>query len=443
MTEQALINICYFLAFQLFNCTFIHIFYSLALTPRIKPLIIVSVMGTIQCIIYNLTYFTTPTIIRFLMQITIIYLPAILLFRDSLKKKLLCASLLFAVMMISDLLISILTNSLFGFIAVQMKVKTWDCVFQALAMNAIAAAIYAAVLYLWRSKMSGYPPRTMSLFIIFPMSQAISICGYYYISPDAIEITNTSENPFAVISLILYVVSDIFMLMALRDNARTEHLRLQLKDMEHETEMQTLYYENITRQFSEIKEYRHDIKNLVAAAEITMLSGSWDEGLSMLDELKIRAENLELPIFCSNAIVNSVLWEKKRECSLCGIKFSLAIAHDENIPLEKSDACSLFANLLDNAISEAKSTTEPYVSVSCRSEIGILFLEVRNSTEKNFKAAPYSTKVGKNHGNGLAIVQSIAKKYSGDFLITADGREAKAIFTVPLNSLQKQYEDCT
>ena len=62
----------------------------------------------------------------------------------------------------------------------------------------------------------------------------------------------------------------------------------------------------------------------------------------------------------------------------------------------------------------------------------MLFLEVRNSTAKQFTAAPKSTKHGDNHGNGLTIVDNIAKKYSGSFRITADGREACAAFTAQL-----------
>lgn len=239
-------------------------------------------------------------------------------------------------------------------------------------------------------------------------------------------------NPFAYISLVMYIFSDIFMLIALRDNARTEQLRSQLRDMEHETEMQTLYYENVTKQYAKIREYRHDIRNLVAAAEITMRSGSQDEGLSMLSDLRSRADDLEIPVYCANPIVSAVIWEKRRRCAELGIEFTLIMSRTQEIPLENADVCSVFANLLDNAIREAATTASPHISVSCRSEIGMLFLEVRNTTGKRFASAPASTKRGDNHGNGLTIVENIARKYSGSFRITADGKEACAAFTAQL-----------
>lgn len=431
MTEQTIIDVLFFVLYQSFNCGFIIVFYYNALTPRFPARYVVPLAMMVQLASYVHTGYL-PWALRMVIQLALVFGEAVFLFSDTIKKKLLCASILFGATTLLDLVLTHICLRLFGFVSAQMPVKTWDCILQIIVIDSLSAAYYFTILYFWRKKVSRYPLKTMSLFIIFPLSQAISISGYYYVSPMNTDVGEPYTNPFAYISLVMYIFSDIFMLIALRDNARTEELRAQLRDMEHETEMQTLYYENVTRQYAKIREYRHDIRNLVAAAEITMRSGSQEEGLSMLSDLKNRADDLDIPVYCANPIVSAVIWEKRRKCAEKGIEFTLIMSRTEEIPLENADACSVFANLLDNAIREAKTTDSPHISVSCHSEIGMLFLEVRNSTAKQFTTAPKSTKHGDNHGNGLTIVDNIAKKYSGSFRITADGREACAAFTAQL-----------
>ncbi len=431
MYEQTMIDVLYFVLYQSFNCGFVIIFFYNALTPRFRARYVVPVVMMIQLASYLHTAYL-PWVVKMLIQVGLFFAYAVFLFRDKLKKRLLCVSMLFGATTLLDLGLTYFCMMAFGFVSAQVPVKTWDCILQIIAVDSLSAVYYFTILYLWRKRVSRYPVKTMSLFIIFPLSQAVSISGYYYVSPTQTAVGEPFTNPFAYISLLMYIFSDIFMVIALRDNAKTEQLRSQLKDMEHETEMQTLYYENLTRQYAKIREYRHDVRNLVAAAEITMRSGSADEGFSMLSDLKERADGLDIPIYCANPIVSAVIWEKRRRCEAAGIGFTLSMSPTEEIPLSNADACSLFANLLDNAIREAGTTASPQVSVSCRSKIGMLFLEVRNSTEKMFTSAPASTKRGENHGNGLTIVENIARKYSGSFRITADGKEACAAFTAQL-----------
>ena len=234
-----------------------------------------------------------------------------------------------------------------------------------------------------------------------------------------------------MISLVLYVVSDIFMFFALRENSKLEQTRRQLAEMENEMSMQMRYYESVNRRYIEMREYRHDIKNLVAAAEISIRSGAAAEGIALIDELKERSESLKIPVYCNNAIVNAVLWEKQRECTEAGIDFVVNIPPEEEVAMEKSDACSLFANLLDNAIRAAKKTSTPFVSVSCRSEIGMFFLEVKNSSEQVFGAdeLPEGRDDGEHHGCGMKIVRRISVKYNGSFSISSDGEKAAAYFS--------------
>lgn len=429
--EQIIIDILFFLVYTVPNSIFIYIFYMFTLTPKFKARYVLPIFGAIHYAIYCLIYDNVPFALRFFIQIFIMYLPAILLFKDSIKKKIWTASFLFGLVMLMDLSMSFFAFEVFGYVAVQMEVKTWPCVFQALVLNSILAIILSLVIIIWRKKINHFPIKSMSLFIFFPISQAVSIAGYFFQGRDVIVVQNPFENPFTMISLALYIVSDIFMFFALRENSKLEQTRRQLAEMENEMDMQMRYYESINHRYMEMREYRHDIKNLVAAAETSMRAGAAADGIALIDELKERSDSLKIPVYCNNPIVNAVLWEKQKDCTEAGIDFVVNIMPEEEVAMEKSDACSLFANLLDNAIRAAKKTAAPFVSVSCRSEIGMFFLEVKNSSEQVFGAdeLPEGRDDGEHHGCGMKIVRRIAEKYNGSFSISSDGQKAAAYFS--------------
>lgn len=68
--------------------------------------------------------------------------------------------------------------------------------------------------------------------------------------------------------------------------------------------------------------------------------------------------------------------------------------------------------------------------------MGLLHIEVKNSTSKNLspeKGKPASDKnEPEKHGYGLEIVENIAEKYDGKFILTAENGTARAAVTLPL-----------
>lgn len=430
--EQIYIDILFFLTYHVFNSIQIYVCYHFMLTPRFKTRYVLPIFAAIHFTIYCLIYDTVPLVIRFLLQLLIIFPTALICFKDSVKKKLLAGGVVFAVLMLCDLIAAYISFDIFGFAATQVEVKTWDCVVEAMVINSVVSVILSLMIIIWRKFINHLEIKSMGLFILFPISQAISIVGYYYDGDlKRIAAGDPFDNPFTLIMFLLYVVTDIFMFLALRQNSTLVQTKIMLGEMENEMDMQMRYYENMNRQYTEIREYRHDIKNLIAAAEISMRSGATEDGMSLIGELKSRSEELKVPIYCGSAIVNAVLWDKQRLCREQGIDFSANIPAGEGVPLENTDACSLFANLLDNAIRAAEKTADPFVSISFRSEIGMFFLEVKNSSSEVFTAdaPPKGKEDGIHHGCGMNIVRRIARKYNGSFSISSDGKTAQACFS--------------
>lgn len=157
---------------------------------------------------------------------------------------------------------------------------------------------------------------------------------------------------------------------------------------------------------------------------------SYESGKEMLDSLKERAENLGVPIICRNPIVNAVIWQKSREATEKGIDFKININKDEELLIEKTDICSVVANLLDNALTEASNHNNSFIEINAKTDIGMVLVEVRNTSDKVFdeNQIPETTKTDGCHGYGLEIVDKIAKKYDGSFVFKSDGKVATASF---------------
>ncbi len=430
MTEQLIIDILFFIIYELFNCTFIYVHLIFTLTPKYNKWLILSGCATANWITGKILLAIGNMPLRFICSILAVIIPAILLFKDKWQKKLLSATIQIGSFMLFDALAATLAVEYFGFMSNQMEIKTWACVFQALIFDSICGFMLGVIIIVWRKFVNNLQITSMSLFIVFPLGQAVALCGYYNHIWNSIEGVE-KMNPFLIVSIAVFIVTDIFMFSALRSNSKMADMKIKLRDMEHEIRLQYQYYENISNQFTEIREYRHDIRNLISAAEMVISDkSSYEVGKEMLDSLKERADNLDVPLICGNPIVNAVIWQKSKEAEEKNIDFRINISKNEKLEIERTDICSVVANLLDNAIREAENHNDSFVEISAGTDIGMVLIEVRNTSDKIISESikPKTTKTEGCHGYGMEIVDKISKKYNGSFIFKADGKVATASF---------------
>ena len=428
--EQLIIDILFFIIYEVFNCTFLYVHLVFTLTPKYNRILTLVGCSVGNWVIGKILFAVGNMPLRFIGSILVVIIPALLLFKDSWQKKLLSATTQIGVFMIFDALVATLAVDYFGFMSNQMEVKNWACVFQALVFDTICAFLLGTVIIIWRKFVNNLQISSMTLFLVFPIGQAIALCGYYnhlWDNMNGVE----KINPFLIVSIIVFIISDIFMFAALRSNSKMAEMKIKLNNMEHEIELQYQYYESISNQFTEIREYRHDIRNLIAAAEMVINDkSSYEAGKEMIESLKERADNLSVPLICQNPIVNAVIWQKSKEAAEKNIDFRVNIKKDETLNIERTDICSVVANLLDNAIREAENHKDSFVEINARTDIGMVFVEVKNTSDliHTEEDLPETTKESGCHGYGLEIVDKISKKYDGSFVFKADGKIATAAF---------------
>ena len=96
------------------------------------------------------------------------------------------------------------------------------------------------------------------------------------------------------------------------------------------------------------------------------------------------------------------------------------------------DICTIFSNVLSNALEAAVQTEEKYISVECRYTDRNIIIVVKNSFDSDQPGGNVQLKTRKGnvdyHGYGLQNMQDSINKYKGVFDIETQGN----IFTLKI-----------
>ena len=120
--------------------------------------------------------------------------------------------------------------------------------------------------------------------------------------------------------------------------------------------------------------------------------------------------------YCANRVVNALLGVKAARLAEEGIRLDCQCAVPADLPISGVDLCSLFSNVLDNALNACLLSSAQEKTISIRSGISGNVFTLRCSN-------PFDPKAEKNrprqngHGFGLDILRDLAGRYSGELQI--------------------------
>lgn len=204
--------------------------------------------------------------------------------------------------------------------------------------------------------------------------------------------------------------------------------------------MEYKYYEIAVENDKKIRTLRHDISNHIQTVYSLLKNGENQKGLALVDELKERYACIEQIVYCDNPVVNIILSNKRNEAELKGIETNIKVRENlENIPISDFDLSTLICNLLDNAIrgciDSEQSRPRLIVEMLCKNQY--LVIRVLNSCKVSMNIESTdrikTTKVGSQaHGYGMTIISGIAKKYRGDFVVSAQNGIFTATTVMPM-----------
>lgn len=161
----------------------------------------------------------------------------------------------------------------------------------------------------------------------------------------------------------------------------------------------------------ELAKIRHDFNNQLAAAYRLTEQGETRQARELLDGLRNEVAQNKEYTYCGNGIVNAVLIEKAEFCKKAGIRLQLDLNIYEEPGIRPMHLCSVFSNLLDNAIQAVGGAGEQERFVTARASRKGDYLHVKVENP----VVPVKPQTGRKRGYGHEILKEIAGLYEGEF----------------------------
>ena len=205
-------------------------------------------------------------------------------------------------------------------------------------------------------------------------------------------------------------------LYGLMRRAKKEHRTWQLK-----TEMLEDNYRGLLELYEKKSVLVHDMKNHLLAMAKMLEEGQKEETLAYIAQMTGGIRKSGSVVHTNHKMLDALLNQKFQEAREAQIEIQCAYDDMRNLKLDLAEICSLFANLLDNAIEAAGKCpegTERRINVACRKQGRMLVVSVSNSVSGESRLEPdalfRTTKADKEmHGFGMVSVKRVISAHDG------------------------------
>lgn len=241
-------------------------------------------------------------------------------------------------------------------------------------------------------------------------------------------------EPVLHILLLLAILSFYGLLGAIKTLAR--QYRMEQDQVLYETNRQ--YYLQLEQTQFEIRKFRHDMVHHLQALTLLSEEKRTDYLKDLLDHPSLRYS----ASFCENQTVNAVINAKMSRIREASIDFHCKLSIPEDIPMEKIDLCTIFANCLDNAIDACNKFSQivsfmKTISLDAKYDKGIFLLQCKNPLPDSLLTEDgkliTSKPDRKNHGIGIPSIREAVKRYHGTVELTVSEGEFTMLVNIILS----------
>ena len=208
-------------------------------------------------------------------------------------------------------------------------------------------------------------------------------------------------------------------------------------------EEQKNHYEYLEKREQETKKFRHDFRSHLEMISFLAKNHEYDKIDSYLEQMNIRIDELGNNVTVQNGTVDAILNQYYARAMQQGIHMEVKGRLPGDCEIDAYDLCTIFSNVLSNAMEACVDTEEKYMSVECRYNERNIIIVAKNSFDSEGKKEGTWLKSRKEnvnyHGFGLENMKDSINKYHGLHEITAENN----IFTLTIifNNMRKnEYE---
>lgn len=243
-------------------------------------------------------------------------------------------------------------------------------------------------------------------------------------------------NADATIALLILLVFAI-LLVVLYVNFWSDFLTLKNKNIEIEVlkernKIQSTYQKNTAEDIETLRILQHDLRNHLLLAK---------SGLEYVGKILERVNKTDKYIDTGNRLLDILLYEKTQEAHEIDVDIKFFMTTDNLDFLEDLDICSIFGNILDNALEsckaiEGQSERQIELKVSSIQDFVMIIME-NNCPEISKRVKGNSlirtTKPDKKfHGIGLLSLKRSLEKYGGSYSYEQQKGRFKTKILIPI-----------
>ena len=176
------------------------------------------------------------------------------------------------------------------------------------------------------------------------------------------------------------------------------------------------HYEYLEIREKDTRRFRYDLRSHMELISNLVEKKEYDGLTKYLKSMDAKIATFGNVVTVQNGIVDAIINQCYAKAKKEGIRMEVKGRFPEDCAIEAYDLCTIFSNVLNNALEAAVKTEEKFVAVTCKYTDTDILLEVKNSCiHKTFEKGILKTSKEnpEYHGFGLENVKESIEKYDG------------------------------
>lgn len=233
----------------------------------------------------------------------------------------------------------------------------------------------------------------------------------------------------------MFIQIGLVMLLAVSRNVYKEKEALSNKYLSEQNE----HYAYLEKRESETKRFRHDIKSHMVLLNDFLQDGEYEKAKEYIYKIYGELDKVDKVISVNNGIVNAILNRYSSDAEKEHVNLHIKGQLPKECHIDAFDLCTIFSNLLSNALEAAKKSKGKSIEVECGYTTDMVFIIIQNDYSGNIEGNDGKFLTSKSdkeyHGFGLQNIERSVQKYSGNMNI-----EVGKKFIVRIRMTNKIFE---
>ena len=418
LSQTTIINLFTDLSFSVL----VSVFYSSVLSMRIKRWKFITVFVAVLMIYSPLTYvLKLPQYAMFFTGLLLVLAMVFISSNDKMVKKLLFTFIPYIANIVTSM-IYFFFKTLFmpDFYVVFGSVNIIDSIAYVIGL---AVPLYA-VAKIVRRREPDVSSLTVTYLICMVVLQMIILTFTMYVYS-----THMSSFVF-IATLTVYMIALILIsLFIIRYSVRISREQSRRELIAKQYDLLVTQYGELRNNYVSYRKLRHDLKDHIRVIQGLSQRGETAELAEYADKLAQSWEMLSSKTFCDVPAVDIVLTDKYNVAVSYGISADFAVGGIRESGADSVYLCSIFSNLLNNAIEAAqRCSVKPRIELKSSIRMGNLVTICRNSLPDSLP----EKKDPDLHGHGLNIISEFSELLGGSFVYEENNGMFTATVTIPV-----------